>query len=102
MAAGRAFVLGGGGPVGIAWEIGLAAGLAENGIEIARADRIIGTSAGSFAGASLASGRAPQSLLKAQIEQGDRDSAAQQSLPAERGALLRSLNHWLQHVTPGL
>ena len=73
--AGRALVLGGGGPVGIAWEIGLAAGFAENGITLAKADRIIGTSAGSFVGAALASGRATDSLLKSQIEQGERDRA---------------------------
>ena len=83
--AGRALVLGGGGPVGIAWEIGLAAGLAENGIALAKADRIIGTSAGSFAGAALASGRAPDSLLKSQIEQGERDRAARnQAAQGER------------------
>jgi NTE family protein len=72
----RALVLGGGGPVGIAWEIGLAAGLAEQGVEIARADKIVGTSAGSFVGAALASGRSPASLVVAQIEQSERDAAA--------------------------
>ena len=77
--AGRALVLGGGGPVGIAWEIGLAAGFAENGITLAKADRIIGTSAGSFVGAALASGRATDSLLKSQIEQGERDRAPRAS-----------------------
>ena len=80
----RALVLGGGGPVGIAWEIGLAAGLAESGIQIAKADRIIGTSAGSFAGASLASGRTAESLLKAQIEQGERDRAPRKESSGER------------------
>jgi NTE family protein len=72
----RGLVLGGGGPVGIAWEIGLAAGLAEQGIEIGRADRIIGTSAGSFVGAQLASGRSPASLVAAQVEQAERDAKA--------------------------
>jgi NTE family protein len=80
----RALVLGGGGPVGIAWEIGLAAGLAENRITLARADRIIGTSAGSFVGAALASGRAPDSLLKSQIEQGERDRAPRSPSSGER------------------
>jgi len=82
--AGRALVLGGGGPVGIAWEIGLSAGLAENGIALAKADRIIGTSAGSFVGAALASGRTPDSLLKSQIEQGERDRAARNQASGER------------------
>ena len=53
----RALVLGGGGPVGIAWEAGLIAGLAEGGVELAEADFIMGTSAGSFVGSQLAMGR---------------------------------------------
>ena len=55
----RAVVLGGGGPVGIAWETGLLAGFAEGGIDLAQADFILGTSAGSFVGAQLAMGRSP-------------------------------------------
>ncbi len=50
----RAVVLGGGGPVGIAWESGLVAGLAQQGIDLGAADRIVGTSAGSVVGARLA------------------------------------------------
>jgi len=52
----RALVLGGGGPVGIAWETGLALGLASRGVELGQADRIVGTSAGSVVGAQLAAG----------------------------------------------
>ncbi len=55
----RALVLGGGGPVGIAWESGLLAGLAENGVDLSTSDFIVGTSAGSFVGAQLALGRSP-------------------------------------------
>jgi NTE family protein len=58
----KALVLGGGGPVGIAWESGLIAGLAQAGIDLAEADHIIGTSAGSFVGALLALGHAPDVL----------------------------------------
>ena len=50
----RALVLGGGGPVGIAWESGLVAGLARLGVDLGAADRIVGTSAGSVVGARLA------------------------------------------------
>lgn len=50
----RALVLGGGGPVGRAWEIGLVAGLAGYGIDLGTADLIIGTSAGAVVGAQLA------------------------------------------------
>ncbi len=61
----RALVLGGGGPVGIAWETGLAAGLAEMGIDLRGADLIIGTSAGSAVGAQLALGRDPATMAAA-------------------------------------
>ena len=50
----RALVLGGGGPVGQAWEIGLVDGLAGQGIDLGTADLIIGTSAGAVVGARLA------------------------------------------------
>jgi len=50
----RALVLGGGGPVGRAWEIGLTHGFAGQGIDLGTADLIIGTSAGAVVGATLA------------------------------------------------
>ena len=50
----RALVLGGGGPVGRAWETGLVDGFADQGIEFGSADAIIGTSAGALVGAQLA------------------------------------------------
>ena len=49
----RALVLGGGGPVGRAWEIGLMAGSPVR-VSILGADLIIGTSAGAVVGAQLA------------------------------------------------
>ncbi|MFG2137716.1 patatin-like phospholipase family protein [Streptomyces sp. NPDC048650] len=51
--AGTALVLGGGGLTGIGWEIGMLTGLAEAGIDLAGADVVIGTSAGSIVGAHL-------------------------------------------------
>lgn len=51
----RAVVLGGGGPVGIGWEAGLLVGLAESGVDVAGADSVVGTSAGSVVGFTLAS-----------------------------------------------
>ena len=54
----RALVLGGGGVAGIAWEYGLIAGLAEQGIHLDQADLVVGTSAGSVVGATLLSGGA--------------------------------------------
>ena len=76
----RALVLGGGGSVGIAWETGLAAGLADEGIDLRLADKIVGTSAGSFVGAELASGRSPAEL-RARLTDGARARADQESTP---------------------
>lgn len=59
----KALVLGGGGPVGIAWESGLIAGLAKAGVDLARAHFTLGTSAGAFVGARLALGADPQTLV---------------------------------------
>jgi NTE family protein len=63
----RALVLGGGGVTGIAWETGLIAGLADLGIDLAAADVIIGTSAGSLVGTDIASGQELESLYRAQL-----------------------------------
>lgn len=52
----RAIVLGGGGPVGVAWEAGLLEGLQSVGLDLAAADTVIGTSAGSVVGCILTSG----------------------------------------------
>lgn len=60
---GRALVLGGGGPVGIAWESGLISGLARAGVDLGQADFTVGTSAGSFVGARLAMGAAAAALV---------------------------------------
>jgi NTE family protein len=62
----RALVLGGGGVVGIAWEVGVIAGLAERGVRLAAAEQVIGTSAGSLVGAWLAGGRDFAALAAAQ------------------------------------
>lgn len=68
----RALVLGGGGPVGIAWEAGLLAGLAEGGVTLADADYIMGTSAGSVVGALIAMGRAAGDIAGPIIAEADR------------------------------
>jgi NTE family protein len=69
----RALVLGGGGPVGIAWESGLLAGLAQTGLDLGRADYIIGTSAGSFVGARLAMGSETAKLADAILAEAQRE-----------------------------
>ncbi|MFI7578739.1 patatin-like phospholipase family protein [Micromonospora sp. NPDC049497] len=52
----RALVLGGGGVTGIAWELGVLAGLREHGVDLTDADLIVGTSAGAYVGALVATG----------------------------------------------
>ena len=63
-----ALVLGGGGITGIAWEIGVLAGLAEAGLDLSTADLVIGTSAGSVVGAQLRSGVDLAALYERQLE----------------------------------
>lgn len=53
---GRALVLGAGGITGIAWELGLVAGLAEHGVDLTSADLVVGTSAGAVVGTQLPGG----------------------------------------------
>jgi NTE family protein len=50
-------VLGGGGVTGIAWEIGLLCGLRDRGVDLAAADVVVGTSAGSVVGSLVATGQ---------------------------------------------
>ena len=72
----RALVLGGGGVTGIAWEIGVIAGLAGLGIDLAAADVIIGTSAGSVVGADITSGQDPEALYRVQLAPPEPEPAA--------------------------
>jgi NTE family protein len=65
---GHALVLGGGGLAGIAWEIGLLAGLEEAGVTVRDADLVVGTSAGSTVAAQLASGLPLAELLARQVD----------------------------------
>lgn len=57
-------VLGGGGITGIAWEAGILAGFSSQGVDLSQADRILGTSAGSFVGAELANHYNMENYLK--------------------------------------
>lgn len=64
----RCLVLGCGGVTGLAWEIGILAGLARQDVDLAAADLFIGCSAGSVAGAQLARGVSPMQLLATQLD----------------------------------
>ncbi|SCG72577.1 patatin-like phospholipase family protein [Micromonospora inositola] len=72
----RALVLGGGGVTGVAWELGLLAGLAERGVELAGADLVVGTSAGSVVGAQVCSGVPVEQLYAAQLRPATGELAA--------------------------
>ena len=64
--AAKALVLGGGGITGIAWEIGILAGLAERGVDLTDADLVVGTSAGSVVGVDVRSGKPMSELYERQ------------------------------------
>lgn len=65
--ADRALVLGGGGITGIAWELGILAGLAAAGVDLRIADLVVGTSAGSVVGAQITSGADLDELYARQL-----------------------------------
>jgi NTE family protein len=71
----RALVLGGGGPIGVHWEAGLATGLHEAGFPLDSIDVIVGTSAGAIVGAHLAQG-GPSSWSKLLGAERKADAAA--------------------------
>ncbi|GAB2537710.1 patatin-like phospholipase family protein [Nocardia heshunensis] len=58
-----ALVLGGGGSVGLLWMTGLVIGFADAGIDLARADRIVGTSSGAIVGSVIAGRLDPARLI---------------------------------------
>ena len=80
-----ALVLGGGGITGIAWEVGVLAGLAEAGVDLTGADLVVGTSAGSVVGAQLTSGADLEMLFARQLEPPTGEQAARMT----RAALAR-------------
>jgi len=63
-----ALVLGGGGLSGIAWMTGLIAGLAELGVDLRGASRVIGTSAGAAVAAQIGSGASLGDLYARQTD----------------------------------
>ena len=74
-----ALVLGGGGITGIAWEIGVLAGLAEAGVDLSGADLVVGTSAGSVVGAQVTCGAALETLYERQLEPPTQEKVAPDS-----------------------
>jgi NTE family protein len=91
----RALVLGGGGPVGIAWEAGLVAGLEQEGVCLADAGLIVGTSAGAVIGSQLSLGRPPGELVAVQRALGSSARAAGKAPRVDMSALVESFRTWL-------
>ncbi|MEZ5939038.1 MAG: patatin-like phospholipase family protein [Hyphomonadaceae bacterium] len=84
----RALVLGGGGPLGIAWETGVLAGLAEGGVSFADLDLVLGTSAGSVVGSQIAAGKSPQAMADAELGYARHSAAAAPASPPDLTPLL--------------
>ena len=80
-----ALVLGGGGITGIAWQIGVLAGLTEAGVDLTGADLVVGTSAGSVVGAQVTGGADLEVLFARQLEPPTEERAARMT----RAALAR-------------
>jgi len=78
-------VLGVGGITGIAWELGLLAGLADLGLDLSAADVVVGTSAGSFVGAQIRGGAGLEELYESQLRPASGDATER----IGRGLLLR-------------
>ena len=74
-----ALVLGGGGITGIAWEIGVLAGLADAGVDLTSADLVVGTSAGSVVGAQVTAGGELPALFERQLEPPTQERVARMS-----------------------
>lgn len=74
-----ALVLGGGGITGIAWELGILAGLAGSGVDLSDADVVVGTSAGSVVGAQVTNGVPLPELYAAQLEPPDAELGGRMS-----------------------
>jgi NTE family protein len=75
-------VLAGGGVTGIAWELGVVAGLAESGVDVRVADVVYGTSAGSAVAAQITSGASLDDLVARQRDPETSEIAAELDLDA--------------------
>ncbi|MET7967344.1 patatin-like phospholipase family protein [Micromonospora sp. NPDC005305] len=84
----RALVLGGGGVTGVAWELGLLAGLAARGLDLTGAELVVGTSAGSVVGAQICSGTPVEELYAGQLR------PARGELPARLGVAVLARWAW--------
>ncbi len=81
--------------MGVAWEAGLVAGLEREGVRLAEADLIVGTSAGSIVGSQLALGRPPQELVAVQRALTGAERPANRGLaPEQTTTVLHVMRRW--------
>jgi len=85
-----ALVLGGGSVVGIAWETGLLAGLRQAGLDLSRADLIVGTSAGAVVGAQLATSCDLDELYNRQLNPPALDQAPRPGMAVDLAAFSKA------------
>lgn len=71
-----ALVLGGGGVTGVAWETGIIAGLLAAGVDLTRAELVVGTSAGAVVAAQITSGTPVEDLYERQLRPATGEIAA--------------------------
>ena len=84
----KALVLGGGGPTGNAWEVGVLLGLHDGGVDLSDAALVVGTSAGSIVGAQLTNGIQLEELYQLQFTLQEQEKG-QRVPPMDRHVLLR-------------
>lgn len=85
----KALVLSGGGPLAVAWQCGLIAGLARSGIDLLDADFFLGTSAGAIVAAQITTGRNPVSLAEPILEESAHRPEEPPTLSYSRTAIAR-------------
>lgn len=94
----RGLVLGGGGVAGAAWETGIVLGLLDAGVDLRRADRFVGTSAGSRVAAELTNGvPLTQSFARLVAPPPTYEIAAE----FDADALMTAFGKALEEATPG-
>jgi NTE family protein len=96
----RALVLGGGGVAGIAWETGVLLGLFDAGVDLAGADRVIGTSAGSAVAAQITSGVPLVELFARQVSPDGMKHEIAAEFDAEQ--MMTEFGRILSGVKPGI
>jgi NTE family protein len=90
----KALVLGGGGITGIAWELGVLAGLLDLRVDLSDADLVVGTSAGSVVGAQVRAGTGLDELYQEQLR------SPVGEITARLGPVVSLRSAWA-HLLPG-